>query len=409
MSDTLLDRGELDWSPKLHLGCGAVYLDGYINIDVQGKVVTGPDEVPEDNKTTLDTYYRYDGDIENIPGPREVWVDKKCSMTNTGYANESIFKIVCIQALEHLSPYDARLALLHWWNILIPDGVLLFSVPDTAGTITLLDSEEVDVVKRLLTGSGKDDYASHLSWFTEEAIVSLLTELFFYDIEFIQENIHFYPALVIRCKKRDRFLTDRSYQNLPVLSPDCSVLDIGPGTLPFQPATHVLDIKPRLDLKKWGADCTVWDLDKADYLPWPINHFDFVYCSHVLEHLRYPEFIINEIQRVGKAGYIEVPSTMKDFLFQFGGVGHGRWHCLLGDQGELVFVARHARDIPVFEEGFNTIGRALFEIIHYDATKTQNEIAIRDFFWKHQDVLNIGLHFNAKDRIVPIVIQGGER
>ena len=42
-------------------------------------------------------------------------------------------------------------------------------------------------------------------------------------------------------------------------------------------------------------------------LPFRDKAFDYVYCSHVLEHVTDPKAAIAELMRVGKRGYIEVP------------------------------------------------------------------------------------------------------
>ena len=52
----------------------------------------------------------------------------------------------------------------------------------------------------------------------------------------------------------------------------------------------------------------------AEDLPFKNNAFDFVIASHVLEHSSDPEKFLNEIQRVGKAGYIEVPDAFMERL-----------------------------------------------------------------------------------------------
>lgn len=47
----------------------------------------------------------------------------------------------------------------------------------------------------------------------------------------------------------------------------------------------------------------------AENLPFKDHAFDFVIASHVLEHSTDPEKFISELQRVAKAGYIEVPDA----------------------------------------------------------------------------------------------------
>lgn len=53
------------------------------------------------------------------------------------------------------------------------------------------------------------------------------------------------------------------------------------------------------------------DIDK-DKIPFVDNYFDFVYCRHVLEDIQNPDFAYNEIVRVSKAFYIEIPSPFTE-------------------------------------------------------------------------------------------------
>lgn len=56
----------------------------------------------------------------------------------------------------------------------------------------------------------------------------------------------------------------------------------------------------------------------VEKLPFKDDSFDFVIASHVLEHSTDPESFISEIQRVGRAGYIEVPDAFMERLTHYG-------------------------------------------------------------------------------------------
>ena len=49
-------------------------------------------------------------------------------------------------------------------------------------------------------------------------------------------------------------------------------------------------------------------------MPFEDKEFDFIYCSHVLEHAEHPEKACLEIMRVAKRGYIEAPTKGKDIF-----------------------------------------------------------------------------------------------
>jgi SAM-dependent methyltransferase len=56
----------------------------------------------------------------------------------------------------------------------------------------------------------------------------------------------------------------------------------------------------------------------AENLPFKDGAFDFVIASHVLEHSADPEKFLSELQRVARAGYIEVPDAFMERLTHYG-------------------------------------------------------------------------------------------
>ena len=91
------------------------------------------------------------------------------------------------------------------------------------------------------------------------------------------------------------------------------VLEIGPGHNPFAGVTHLLE-RNIADGRERGGHALVVPtaakliLGEATVLPFAADSFDFVYASHILEHVESPEAACREIMRVGRAGYIETPS-----------------------------------------------------------------------------------------------------
>ena len=54
----------------------------------------------------------------------------------------------------------------------------------------------------------------------------------------------------------------------------------------------------------------VRDICAKEPFPFRDKELDFVVCSHTLEDIRDPLWVCSEIIRIGKAGYIEVPSRL---------------------------------------------------------------------------------------------------
>lgn len=102
---------------------------------------------------------------------------------------------------------------------------------------------------------------------------------------------------------------------------DWLVLDIGSGHNPH-PRADVLADRYIWDDTERSGQIIAKPIDKllvqADgaALPFACKSFDFVICSHVLEHVP-PESLAafcQELQRVAKSGYIETPSKWAELL-----------------------------------------------------------------------------------------------
>ncbi len=129
-------------------------------------------------------------------------------------------------------------------------------------------------------------------------------------------------------------------QVLSKIKPKDKVLDIGGWAEVFNRANYVLDFQPfETRRKKSGKEYfskKTWVIHDINETPWPFSdkQFDYVICSHVLEDIRDPIGVAHEIQRVGKAGYIEVPSREYESTAgvdpfptgdKYAGLSHHRW------------------------------------------------------------------------------------
>lgn len=102
---------------------------------------------------------------------------------------------------------------------------------------------------------------------------------------------------------------------LPV-GPDSLVLDVGAGSCPYPRADVLLEryVNP---VHRCGAPLVAdRPIVFADALKMPFRDkaFDFVVASHVLEHVPEPERFLQELMRVGRAGYIETPNIFLERL-----------------------------------------------------------------------------------------------
>ena len=94
------------------------------------------------------------------------------------------------------------------------------------------------------------------------------------------------------------------------------VLEVGSGGNPYFRANVLLDAymdTRERHFEKLVADRTTI-LGFVENLPFKDKSFDFVIASHVLEHSFDPEKFLSELQRVARAGYIEVPDAFMERL-----------------------------------------------------------------------------------------------
>lgn len=98
---------------------------------------------------------------------------------------------------------------------------------------------------------------------------------------------------------------------LPVKDADL-VLDVGAGGNPY-PRSDVLMDRLSGSEHRCGESMLIDRLavfGDALRMPFKDKSFDFVVASHILEHMAEPEAFLKELQRVGKAGYIETPNAI---------------------------------------------------------------------------------------------------
>ena len=94
------------------------------------------------------------------------------------------------------------------------------------------------------------------------------------------------------------------------------VLEVGSGGNPYARANVLLDAYEATRERHWVPLVkdrpTVFGF--AEKLPFADKSFDFIIASHVLEHSHDPVRFLSELQRVAKAGYIEVPDAFMERL-----------------------------------------------------------------------------------------------
>ncbi len=155
------------------------------------------------------------------------------------------------------------------------------------------------------------------------------------------------------------------------------VLDIGGWADPLARADWVIDLMPHdtrglyerrgwipprgeRDSERFTRETWVQrDLCDRDPYPFADRSIDFVVCSQTLEDIRDPLWVCAEMNRIARAGYIEIPSRLEEQSWgvdgPFAGWPHHHWLIdVVDDHVEFVFKTHeiHFRPDLHFPAGF---------------------------------------------------------
>ncbi|NIR12644.1 methyltransferase domain-containing protein, partial [Candidatus Bathyarchaeota archaeon] len=159
---------------KAHIGAGTVYLNGWVNLDLDGdKVHLAKDrpDLVERYKTDETNYYGRHGDknMDNLrDGPKddEYVCDKFGSFQRLPFGIAEVDEILARHSFEHLSIAEARKSLDEVDRVLKPGGILRIDVPDHEGTLQKYKETGDAFYIRHLLGPRRDEYGYHMMSYT---------------------------------------------------------------------------------------------------------------------------------------------------------------------------------------------------------------------------------------------------
>jgi len=117
-----------------------------------------------------------------------------------------------------------------------------------------------------------------------------------------------------------------------------NILDIGCGYNPHPLANTICDVQNLTSYYEKKKFVHI----KEKKLPFKDNEFDFVIASHVIEHVEDPIFFLDELERISKKGYIEVPTKLEDNLVFENKKDH-IWHLDFEDVNNNLLISKKSQ------------------------------------------------------------------
>ena len=164
---------------KLHLGCGRVYLKGYINIDGEADFIAGECDPAIVKAVAADPDVYYKADFGKLPN--DIVVDLVHDLTEPlPYPRDSVDEVRMEQVLEHLPGYMAGNVVAEIFRILKPGGAFVIGVPDVKETAKQLAAAQTekdeDWCIRLIHGTQRNSYSHHFCGYIPRTLKALLAE-----------------------------------------------------------------------------------------------------------------------------------------------------------------------------------------------------------------------------------------
>lgn len=185
---------------KIHLCCGSIYLDGYINVDIEGYIIdelngvladkfNSRDEIVDTlnlengnpNKTTLENYFKTPfirNENTRVKLKKEFIIDKQMNILDKwDFEDNSVDEIVMISCIEHFNP---KTELPHIFNeinrVMKKNGKLIIDFPDIKKQVEQFIDSEPEWCMELIYCNHRHQYAIHHWGFTQKSFPKWLGE-----------------------------------------------------------------------------------------------------------------------------------------------------------------------------------------------------------------------------------------
>lgn len=155
---------------KLHLCAGDIYLDGYVNCDVNGILIGEGETVT--NPTDLEHYYR----DRQLGHKQAIVIDRRMDLTERpwDFEDASADEIVMVNGIEHFTHYEAVCIVAEVRRVLKRGGKFLVDFPDLKRTIEQFVDDDPDFCMRHIYCNHKDAHSVHHWGYTQATFRELL-------------------------------------------------------------------------------------------------------------------------------------------------------------------------------------------------------------------------------------------
>jgi len=175
---------------KLHLGCGQIYLKGYVNID-------------------------YPPTFQSVQS--NIKADLYQDITKLNYKKGSIDKIRLHHVFEHFMRPNALTQLCKWRDWLKVNGLLRIETPDVASCFRIMSSplfsySDKQQVLRHLYGSHEAPWAAHYDGWYKNKFDFTLKELGFNKLEFKKNSHGLLKNIEVSAYKTDETFNFKKYK-----------------------------------------------------------------------------------------------------------------------------------------------------------------------------------------------------
>ncbi len=187
ITSQMVPRPEL---ARLHLGCGEVRLDGYVNVDY----------APNKHTVQIRSVADMHADIRTMDLP-----------------SQTISEVRLHHVLEHFPRVEALALLMRWNGWLCQDGLLVVETPDFDRSIALLRSPwfspaRRNKVMRHIFGSQEASWAYHYDGWSESQFKRVLGSLGYGAVAFEMNSWKDTRNIVVSARKARELTADESLQ-----------------------------------------------------------------------------------------------------------------------------------------------------------------------------------------------------